>query len=117
MVLSCHLLASHARYLYRCVEGLWDFMANNMVPRERTCNPGGIQRLSKTRVDATLLSQLQGWLNRINKRIPRPLTNNDRSAEKSSRTITKGGRRGEPHSTGWMVRRSLDPRDLAISVP
>jgi len=70
-----------------------------------------------SKVSVSALSRLlqQGRLNRINARTPRPLTNNDRSAEKLSRTITKGGRKGEPHSTGWMVRRSLDPRDLATS--
>jgi hypothetical protein len=37
------------------------------------------------------------------------------TALKNHLGLLRTGEEGEPHFTGWMVRRSLDPRDLAIS--
>jgi hypothetical protein len=35
--------ASHSRYLHRCVEGLWDYMAKNMVQRAERAIAGLIE--------------------------------------------------------------------------
>ena len=114
MVLSCHLLQKRAT---TAIDAWWNYSLHGQQQGVKSAesDPGGTQshfegqRLRSVQVAAAWATELHQCT------YTKAAHQYDHSAEKSPRTITKGGRRGEPHSTGWMVRAASTLAILATS--